>query len=186
MKTSHIFLIVALMIAALGCKSSTNKAEHNVETITTTGSTDRDPTIAETESWTEESFTESTSTNTDYAIRLADETVLSRYSSYHGTIDEDSEFGVSVIIARTKVRDFIFFELSHENRWESEKPVNLGQNTIFQFGELTPEKPFVTDLLEGWQRGFSYVDENNVRRFFSIEFDDNGVAYLSEFKARGR
>ncbi|MCL2027814.1 MAG: hypothetical protein FWG79_04925, partial [Bacteroidales bacterium] len=113
-------------------------------------------------------------------------TVLSRYSSYHGTIDEDSEFGVSVIIARTKVRDFIFFELSHENRWESEKPVNLGQNTIFQFGELTPEKPFVTDLLESWQRGFSYVDENNVRRFFSIEFDDNGSAYLLEFKARGR
>ena len=41
MKSSQIFLMVALMIAALGCKSSTNKAEDNAEVITT-GSADSD------------------------------------------------------------------------------------------------------------------------------------------------
>ena len=41
MKTSHIFLMVALMVVALGCKSSTNKAEDNAGT-TTTGLADSD------------------------------------------------------------------------------------------------------------------------------------------------
>ncbi|MCL2027816.1 MAG: hypothetical protein FWG79_04935 [Bacteroidales bacterium] len=153
------------------------------------GSADCDPSIAEAKGWTVVGFEGnkgSASTDTDYAIRLVVKAALSQFSSYHGTLDEDSEFGASVIIARTTVRDFIFFELSHENRAEPQKPVNLEQNTIFKLNELTPEKPFVTNLLEGWQRGFSYVDENNVRRFFSIEFDDDGVAYLLEFKARGR
>jgi hypothetical protein len=99
---------------------------------------------------------------TQIAIRLADESVLKQFDSYHdwGTSDE---FHSDVIIADVAVKSFRKY-----NTWEGK----LSSGYI-DLDEFTPEKPIAIAREYMWNTVFSYLDNKNERRFFAFKFDSD-------------
>ena len=100
-------------------------------------------------------------------IRIADQSVLSKYTSYHdwGTSEE---FSSDVIIADVAVKDFRMYSI-YDGKLSSEYQ---------QLDKFTPEKPIAVSRESMWTAAFSYLDDKNERRFFSFKYDDK--PYLEE------
>ena len=111
--------------------------------------------------------TETANNASKQPIRIADESVLSKYTSYHdwGTSEE---FSSDVIIADVAVKDFRMYSI-YDGKLSSEYQ---------QLDKFTPEKPIAVSRESMWTAAFSYLDDKNERRFFSFKYDDK--PYLEE------
>ena len=100
-------------------------------------------------------------------IRIADGSVLSKYTSYHdwGTSDE---FSSDVIIANVAVKDFRMYSI-----WDGKL-----SREYEQLDKFTPEKPIAVSRENMWTAVFSYLDDKSERRFFSFKYKDK--PYLEE------
>ena len=80
-------------------------------------------------------------------------------------------------------RGFRFFEINVETDEYTGNFTFLEGELLFSLGELTRQKPFVTSWvpLDVPHRGISFLDNNDVRRYFSITLDGSNVFALVEF-----
>jgi len=133
------------------------------------GSAHCDPRIAEAKDWDvsgyegaplESNFLK-TSPNISIITWIEEhETFFNDYPLYYD-VDINNEFASAAIIANKTVKDFRLYRLfSYDNRFDIET------DTSFQLDELTPEKPVVVGHIDSTEPMYSYVDENNVRRFY--------------------
>lgn len=118
-------------------------------------------------------YVESTSEN--FHIALATDELLNRYDSFHEYIN--NEDGARLIIwTDTVIKDFDFITVDHDDT--GGKLSFLPGDTLFSVDELSPEKPFVVKLLIPGSTpayGISFVDENGVERYFSINLSGRGA-----------
>ncbi|MCL2764935.1 MAG: hypothetical protein FWD40_06610 [Treponema sp.] len=122
-------------------------------------------------------------TEVNVYVRQATPEILSKYSSYSEFIDNNTgAYEKLVFTANNAVKDFWYIEIGH-----NDEPFFLTFESVLYSCELLPELPFVvtlTELSRIPQRGISYIDENNSRRFFYISEDGmvNNVYHLSGFQ----
>jgi len=115
-------------------------------------------------------------------VMPASNEVLNRYNSYSTFIDNDTgAYQRLLFTTNITARDFWYIEISHY-----EDPFFLNIESVLYRGDLLPDLPLVVTLTEISripQRGISYIDENNTRKYFYIAEDgmDNNVYHLSEF-----
>ncbi|MCL2810088.1 MAG: hypothetical protein FWD24_08530 [Treponema sp.] len=111
--------------------------------------------------------------------------ILEMYSSYNVFIDNNQgAYERLVFSSFVPVKDFQFIKIGH-----NDEPFYLFVDGTLYSGELLPEKPLavsLTELSRIPQRGVSFKDENNIRRYFyigenTIE-DDHHSYFLSEFE----
>jgi len=124
------------------------------------------------------------STERQISILVLTPEILSKYISYKEYIDEErSAFERLIFTTYIAYRDFWFIKIGH-----NDDPFYLYVEDVLFQGELLPDLPFVVSLTELSripQRGISYLDGNNTRRYFYIGEhmigDEHDGYYLSEF-----
>lgn len=118
---------------------------------------------------------------TDFHIALATDETINKYDSFHEYNNDES--GARLIIwPDGRVRNFAFISVG--NREVENKIYYFAKDTLFSVEELSPEKPFVVKLLipglvSAW--GISFLDENNVQRYFAINLDGRGEDEASPY-----
>lgn len=110
-----------------------------------------------------------------HIARTTDE-LLNKYDSFHEYIN--NEDGDTLIIRTdTEIKDFAFISVNYDDT--GDKISLLAGDTLFSVDELSPEKPFVVKLLDPGGvlpvYGISFVDENGVERYYSINLSGRGV-----------
>ncbi len=166
-KMIAVILTLVLMLGVGGCQ------EQEAPEVT-------DPLEPTTgESGTPFEYTESSLEN--FHIAIAEEERLSEYDSFHEyTADEDS---LKLIIwTDTKIKDFAFIAVGYV---ETGDEISLcAGDTLFSVDELLPEKPFVVEMTAPEvlpPYGISFMDENGVKRYFSINADGRGAEEASPY-----
>jgi hypothetical protein len=128
------------------------------------------------------------------SVQIANDEILSRYRSFVEFINRDiSEYPNLQLIFNTTVplRDFKYVDMHLVYDEELWRHVVLDYTVKYSMNELTPNRPFVVNWIEIGtinSIGISFIDENNVRRFFSIvtnraglEEDGRGQILLIEY-----
>jgi hypothetical protein len=104
------------------------------------------------------------------------------YESYDDLSDTHYGDGAQRIFITTNiaVKDFSYIHVGFDNDGRV-RPIEV----LFTLDELLPDKPFVVNWTEVGslpQRGFSFVDENGVTRYFTISQSGyDGALIISEF-----
>lgn len=128
------------------------------------------------------------STLENFHIALAKDALLSQYDSFHEFVADKG--GVRVIIwTDTAVKDFAFISVGYDDT--GDEISLLAGDVLFSVDELSPEKPFVAEMTAPEILpiyGISFVDENDVTRYFSINADGRGAEeappyFLLEFES---
>ena len=118
-------------------------------------------------------------------VSINNAAVLSQYSNHKDFIDNDQGGAIKLVFTtNTTIQDFWFIEIGH-----NEEPFYLTLENVLYKDTLSSEIPIaitMTELSRIPQRGISYIDENDNRRFFYISEDgaENGVFNLSEFNPK--
>lgn len=101
--------------------------------------------------------------------------LMSKFNSFHEyTNDEDGE--KLVIWTDKAVTDFAFISVECDAAGDGVSCV--AGDTLFLVDELAPEKPFAVKLMIPGTfpaYGISFVDENGVQRYFTINMDGRGA-----------
>ena len=128
------------------------------------------------------------STLGNFHISLATDELLNKYDSFHEYIS--NEDGDRLLIRTDKaIKDFAFIAVNW--REDDNRISLLAGDTLFSAVELSPEKPFVVKLLDPGgilpAYGISFVDEDGVKRYYSINTDKRGAEeappyFLTEFE----
>ena len=109
---------------------------------------------------------------------------LSQYTSFETFVEfDDKDYQRIYITTNITVKDFKFIEIEFDpdsDHFFREKGV------LYSLGKLLPDKPFVVTWM-GWgtmpHRGITFVDENNVKRYFTIHDSGyDGSLLITEFK----
>lgn len=111
---------------------------------------------------------------------------LNNLEFYHEFTDSyDTPFRI-IFMADTPVKNFRYLEI--ETVFEEDLGIVI-VDTLYQLDALTPEEPFVVNWMSigdiGMLRGISFVDENNVTRYFGFNTSGkDGHLYFVEFKPK--
>lgn len=117
-------------------------------------------------------------------VEYATDEILNSYESVTEFIEFDDEGYQKIIIRPTLlVKDFAFVETGFEDK--DNDIIFHVENILYSLDELTAAEPFVVTWM-GWgaipHRGISFLDENNVQRYFHIiESGMDGSVLLAEF-----
>lgn len=128
------------------------------------------------------SYSPPTSTwlNADYAT----DELIGKYASCKEFIEFDEDgYQKIIFVANTELKDFKFITIGH--RSENNSVFFFEESVLYSIDKLTPEEPFVVTWVE-WgtmpHRGISFVDENNVTRYFTITSSGlDGSLLITEF-----
>jgi len=173
-----LFMSLVIMLALGGCKDAVKPEDSG--TLPPTSAPSEAPSSPATFEYVE-------STLGNFHISRTVDELLNKYDSFHEYIS--NEDGDKLIIRTDKViKDFAFISV---NWREDDNKISLfAGDTLFSVDELSPEKPFVVKLLDLGgilpAYGISFVDENGLRRYFTIDSDRRGVDeappyFLTEF-----
>ncbi|MEA4946474.1 MAG: hypothetical protein VB058_02765 [Oscillospiraceae bacterium] len=113
----------------------------------------------------------------DFHISLATDELSKKYDSFHEYINDEG--GARLIIwPDTEAKDFAFISISIRQEDLAGKLSYFAGDTLFLVDELSPEKPFVVDLLIPGAMpayGISFVDENGVEKYYIIQLSGRGA-----------
>lgn len=125
-----------------------------------------------------------------FHIAPATNELLNKYDLFHEYINDKD--GVSLIIwANTQIEDFAFISIMNYDT--GDKPSYFAGDTLFSVDELSPEKPFVVNLLIPGTvpaYGISFLDENGVEKYYTIQLSGRDAEeappyYFLEFENGG-
>jgi len=174
-----LFITLVIMLALGGCKDTV--APDNSGTLPPTSSPSETPSSPATFEYEE-------STLGNFHIARTTDELLNKYASFHEYID-NKDGDTLIIRTDTAIKDFAFISVKYDDT--GDKVSLLAGDTLFSVDELSPQKPFVVKMLDPGgvlpAYGISFVDENGVKRYYSINLDKRGVEeappyYLDEFK----
>jgi len=172
-----LFITLVITLALGGCKNTGKPDNSDISPPSSSPS--------ETPSAT---FKYEESTLGNFHIARATDELLNKYDLFHVYIsDEDGDR--LIILTDKAIKDFAFISVNYDDT--GDKISLLAGDTLFSIEELSPEKPFVVKLLDPGgvlpAYGISFVDENGVKRYYSINMDRRGVEeappyFLLEFE----
>jgi len=173
-----LFIPLVIMLALGGCKDTV--APDDGGTLPPTSSPSATPSPPRTFEYEE-------STLGKLHIARATDKLLNKYESFHEYI-HNKDGDTLLIRTDTVIRDFAFISVKYDDT--GDKVSLLAGDTLFSVDELTPEKPFVVKMLDPGgvlpAYGISFVDDNGVKRHYSINLDKRGTEeappyFLDEF-----
>ena len=117
------------------------------------------------------------------SIAEATDELLKKYDTYI-EYNTGAEFAVNVLIStNTMVRDFSYIEVGAKE--ENDQFVFYESAVLLSLPKLLPEEPLLTDVIFPGMlpvRGITYLDENDVKRYFAISMSgEDGSVFLFEF-----
>lgn len=160
-----LVVVLAIMLALGGCKAAV--APESGGTLPPASASPEAPTPPAPSVYVE-------STLENFHIALASDELLNKYDAFHEYIHED---GARVIIwTDTEVKNFAFISVDYDIA--DDQISFFAGDVLFSVDELSPEKPFVVETMAPEVLplyGISFLDENNVQRYFSINFSGRGI-----------
>lgn len=115
------------------------------------------------------------STLGNFHIAIATDELLNKYDSYHEYSCEAGDVRV-IIWTDTEIKDFAYFSVNHDVT--GGKIFYLAGDILFSADELSPEKPFVAEIMAPEIfpiNGISFMDENGVKKYYTIQLSGRGV-----------
>jgi hypothetical protein len=109
-----------------------------------------------------------------FHIAIAEEELLDQYDSFHEYTADESSLRV-IIWTDTEVKDFAFFSIDYDET--GDQISLLAGDVLFSLDELSPEMPAVIEMTAPEVLplyGISFLDEDDVRRYLSINYDGRG------------
>ena len=174
-----LFISLVIILALGGCKDAVKPEDSG--TLPPTSAPSETPLSPATFEYVE-------STLGNFHISRTTDELLNKYDSFHEYII-NGDGDTLIIRTDTAIKDFAFISVNYDDT--GGKVSLLAGDTLFSVDELSPEKPFVVKLLDPGgvlpTYGISFVDENGVKRYYSINLDKRGVEeappyFLLEFE----
>lgn len=176
-KTVILFLLLILVITAVGCKANTEPSV-TPETLPSA------PVVSPSDPAPDAEPTIEAESAAVISVEYVTDELLGRYESTDEFIEfEDEGYQKILFTTSAAVKNFRFITIGYEE--VNEELCFFEEKELYSQPELTPEKPLAVTWMEQGtipHRAIAYVDESGTEKYFYIAMSgEDGSVFISEF-----